>query len=140
MTGSTKAKQQASGKAEPTQYEQVAMSSLRICENYITQLQDIAAVLATAIRRPALTQAEQTAQLRVLRGTLAIAEKYTSDAEADYTLFATIAQDARGLPAVHMTPGDAAGLLAERAVDMVKENTPRARAARTKHHAPEMRA
>jgi hypothetical protein len=143
MTGSTKTAQQESN-AKQTRYERVTMSSLRICEQYVSQLQNIGAVLAAALRNPPITEAERSEHLGLLRATLELTEKYKSDTEADYTLLSRLAHDARGLPSFELTAIDAADLLAQRAVDVVRKKKPRARRvpvpSRSKHRPPAMHA
>jgi hypothetical protein len=88
-------------------YTRLAMSSLNQCNRSIEQFRTISVLVASVLRKPAITDDERRAEHTVLSLLMETVDGYERDAETYRELLAAVATDARDLPDTRLSADDA---------------------------------
>jgi hypothetical protein len=116
MTKNTKQSQTAlRSPVDALQYEKLALSTFRLCDQQLDQLNRLVSLASTICRCPTMTRDERQSQRALLELLVETAEGYASDLKRDRELYQVIALDAKGVPDSRITARHAASLLANAA-------------------------
>lgn len=92
-------------------YTRLAMSSLNHCNRSIEQLRAISVLIATVLRKPAVTEDERRAEHTVMSLLMETVEGYERSAEAYRELVTAVATDACDLPDMQLSADEALRLM-----------------------------
>jgi hypothetical protein len=98
------------------QYEKLALSTFRLCDQQLAQLNRLVSLASTIYRCPTMTRDERQSQRALLELLVETVQGYADDLARDRELYQVIALDAKGVPNSRITAKHAAGLLANAAI------------------------